>query len=203
MHHPDLATDGGKIHRAVLEFIRLTESHTGKYLAKVFADCLERFGLARLSETEIKRIKELPVGRWEESYKVFSSTALAAAAAQVICTSAGAGLDKIHAYFNKPAMTSTVLKTLGGSINYWHNQETFTPSLSQMGSDFCSEPASVPFPFVAGSWGLCNTIPLIKKFRSSMAVDSWDRAPFFPNLEAAIKILQQAMERGGGSTVED
>ncbi|KAJ6488320.1 hypothetical protein DFH09DRAFT_1105726 [Mycena vulgaris] len=42
-------TDGGKIHRAVLEFIKLTESHTdGKYLAKVCADCLERFGLAGL-----------------------------------------------------------------------------------------------------------------------------------------------------------
>ncbi|KAJ6551026.1 hypothetical protein DFH09DRAFT_1086338 [Mycena vulgaris] len=35
------STNGGEIHRAVLEFIKLTKSHTGKYLAKVFADCLE------------------------------------------------------------------------------------------------------------------------------------------------------------------
>ena len=53
----------GKIHRAVLEFIRyglniviisyiilkiflrLTDSHTGEYLAKVTADCLKHFNL--------------------------------------------------------------------------------------------------------------------------------------------------------------
>ncbi|KAJ6527356.1 hypothetical protein DFH09DRAFT_935643, partial [Mycena vulgaris] len=42
-----------------------------------------------------------------------------------------------------------------------------------------------------------------QNFRNSMAASSLDGAPFFPNLEAAIKILQQAMERGGGSAVED
>ncbi|KAJ6527343.1 hypothetical protein DFH09DRAFT_1094842 [Mycena vulgaris] len=61
-------TDGGKIHRAVLEFIKLTESHTGKYLAKVFADCLERFGLAELAFIhfffkELKHKKVVKVGK--------------------------------------------------------------------------------------------------------------------------------------------
>lgn len=33
----------GKIYRAVLDFIRLKQSHTGDYLAKELADCLKRF----------------------------------------------------------------------------------------------------------------------------------------------------------------
>ncbi|KAF8750458.1 peptidase M36 family [Rhizoctonia solani] len=35
----------GKIWRTVLEFIRLTEAHTGDYLAKRVQDCLKRFGI--------------------------------------------------------------------------------------------------------------------------------------------------------------
>ncbi|KAG2084912.1 hypothetical protein BD769DRAFT_1681925 [Suillus cothurnatus] len=37
--------DRGKIWRSTLELIRLTQSHTGEYLAKVTVDCLNRFGL--------------------------------------------------------------------------------------------------------------------------------------------------------------
>ncbi|KAF9456055.1 hypothetical protein BDZ94DRAFT_1315533 [Collybia nuda] len=37
---------GGKIHHAVLEFVKLTQSHTGKYLAEVTAECLLQYGLA-------------------------------------------------------------------------------------------------------------------------------------------------------------
>ncbi|KAF5315255.1 hypothetical protein D9619_006958 [Psilocybe cf. subviscida] len=35
----------GNIHRTILEFIRLKSNHDGRYLAKVVADCLERFQL--------------------------------------------------------------------------------------------------------------------------------------------------------------
>ncbi|KAF8799450.1 hypothetical protein BYT27DRAFT_7024298, partial [Phlegmacium glaucopus] len=37
--------DQGVIHRAILEFICLTQKHDGRYLATVTADCLKRFGL--------------------------------------------------------------------------------------------------------------------------------------------------------------
>lgn len=40
--------DGGKIHRAILEFIRLKEKHDGEYLAKCVVECLKRFGLEDL-----------------------------------------------------------------------------------------------------------------------------------------------------------
>ncbi|KAG2363134.1 hypothetical protein BDR07DRAFT_1283062, partial [Suillus spraguei] len=39
--------DRGKIWCSTLEFIRLTQSHTGEYLARVTVDCLERFGLEK------------------------------------------------------------------------------------------------------------------------------------------------------------
>ncbi|KII90073.1 hypothetical protein PLICRDRAFT_108714 [Plicaturopsis crispa FD-325 SS-3] len=39
----------GKIWRSILEFIRLTESHTGRYMANAIADCLRRFGLDKLA----------------------------------------------------------------------------------------------------------------------------------------------------------
>jgi len=42
---------GGKIWRAILEFIRLTERHTGEYLAEVTATCLKRFGLEKMFHT--------------------------------------------------------------------------------------------------------------------------------------------------------
>ncbi|KAF8238004.1 hypothetical protein L208DRAFT_1244585, partial [Tricholoma matsutake] len=38
----------GVIYRAVLENIRLTQKHDGKYLAEVTASCLWRFGLDKL-----------------------------------------------------------------------------------------------------------------------------------------------------------
>lgn len=40
--------EDGKIHRAILEFIKLTEKHDGKYLAEVTAACVERFGLENM-----------------------------------------------------------------------------------------------------------------------------------------------------------
>ncbi|KAJ6488319.1 hypothetical protein DFH09DRAFT_948439 [Mycena vulgaris] len=77
-------------------------------------------------------------------------------------------------------MPSTVLKTLGGSINYWHNQETFTPSLFHMGSDFCSAPTSVDseraFSVGRRKLGLMQHNTSDQTFRSSMAVGSWDGA---------------------------
>ncbi|KAG2360529.1 hypothetical protein BDR07DRAFT_1289490, partial [Suillus spraguei] len=39
--------DRGKIWRSTLEFIHLTKSHTGQYLAKVTVDCLNWFGLTK------------------------------------------------------------------------------------------------------------------------------------------------------------
>ncbi|KIK75725.1 hypothetical protein PAXRUDRAFT_171927, partial [Paxillus rubicundulus Ve08.2h10] len=39
--------DKGTMFRAVLEFARLTESHSGKYPAKVLFNCLERYGLSK------------------------------------------------------------------------------------------------------------------------------------------------------------
>ncbi|KAF8218480.1 hypothetical protein L208DRAFT_1350996, partial [Tricholoma matsutake] len=38
----------GVIYCAVLEFIRLTQKHDGKYLAEVTASCLQRFGCDKL-----------------------------------------------------------------------------------------------------------------------------------------------------------
>ncbi|KAF8812650.1 hypothetical protein BYT27DRAFT_7015831, partial [Phlegmacium glaucopus] len=38
----------GTINCAVLEFIHLTCSHTGEYLAEVTAECLKRYGLDKL-----------------------------------------------------------------------------------------------------------------------------------------------------------
>ncbi|KAJ6527344.1 hypothetical protein DFH09DRAFT_935665 [Mycena vulgaris] len=77
-----------------------------------------------------------------------------------------------------------------------------------MRSDFCSAPATSvdsehAFSVGRRKLGFMQHNTSDQTFRSSMAVGSWDVAPFFPNLEAAIKILQQAMERGGGSAVED
>ncbi|KAF5345112.1 hypothetical protein D9756_011467 [Leucocoprinus leucothites] len=40
--------DKGEIHRTILEFIRLKQSHTGEYLAEEVAACLKRFGLQHL-----------------------------------------------------------------------------------------------------------------------------------------------------------
>ncbi|CAE7097739.1 unnamed protein product [Rhizoctonia solani] len=37
--------EGDKLHRAILEFVHLTESHTGVYLAEETLKCLERFGI--------------------------------------------------------------------------------------------------------------------------------------------------------------
>ncbi|KIK75067.1 hypothetical protein PAXRUDRAFT_173907, partial [Paxillus rubicundulus Ve08.2h10] len=39
--------DKGTLYRAVLEFSRLKESHSGKYLAKVIYECLERYNLSK------------------------------------------------------------------------------------------------------------------------------------------------------------
>ncbi|KAJ7107693.1 hypothetical protein C8R44DRAFT_637263 [Mycena epipterygia] len=39
-----------------------------------------------------------------------------------------------------------------------------------------------------------------QKFRSSVAVGFWDGTQLFPTLEPAIRIIQQAMDRGGGSS---
>ncbi|KAF8579582.1 hypothetical protein K439DRAFT_1359273, partial [Ramaria rubella] len=38
----------GRINHTILEFVRLTEKHMGKYLAQVTADCLKRFGVSKL-----------------------------------------------------------------------------------------------------------------------------------------------------------
>lgn len=43
--------DRDKIWCSTLEFIRLTQSHTGEYLARVTVDCLERFGLEKKFHT--------------------------------------------------------------------------------------------------------------------------------------------------------
>ncbi|CAE6447109.1 unnamed protein product, partial [Rhizoctonia solani] len=37
--------DGAQMYRAILEFVHLTESHTGAYLAEKTLECLDRFGL--------------------------------------------------------------------------------------------------------------------------------------------------------------
>ncbi|KZS99691.1 uncharacterized protein LAESUDRAFT_718541, partial [Laetiporus sulphureus 93-53] len=39
--------DGTRLWRAILEFIRLTEKHTGAYLAHKIADCMHHFGLEK------------------------------------------------------------------------------------------------------------------------------------------------------------
>ncbi|KAF8798621.1 hypothetical protein BYT27DRAFT_7123024, partial [Phlegmacium glaucopus] len=39
--------DQGVIHRAILEFIRLTQKHDGRYLATVTADCLKHTNTVR------------------------------------------------------------------------------------------------------------------------------------------------------------
>ncbi|KAK6992134.1 ribonuclease H-like domain-containing protein, partial [Favolaschia claudopus] len=41
----------GKIHRTILEFIRLKERHTGEYLAEQIAKCFKRFGIDHLLHT--------------------------------------------------------------------------------------------------------------------------------------------------------
>ncbi|GBE89936.1 Putative AC transposase OS=Zea mays PE=2 SV=2 [Sparassis crispa] len=43
--------DGDKLWRSILEFVRLTERHTGLYLAQKVADCVKRFGLQKKLHT--------------------------------------------------------------------------------------------------------------------------------------------------------
>ncbi|GBE85812.1 Putative AC transposase OS=Zea mays PE=2 SV=2 [Sparassis crispa] len=43
--------DGVKLWRSILEFIRLTERHTGLYLAQMVAQCVKRFGLDKKVHT--------------------------------------------------------------------------------------------------------------------------------------------------------
>ncbi|KAJ6467105.1 hypothetical protein C8R47DRAFT_990636 [Mycena vitilis] len=73
-----------------------------------------------------------------------------------------------------------------------------------MGSDYCSAPATSvdgERSFSVGRRKLnfmqFNTSD--QTFRRSMAVGSWDGTPFFPSLEPAIQILQQAMDGGSAS----
>ncbi|KAJ7880221.1 hypothetical protein B0H13DRAFT_2345689 [Mycena leptocephala] len=139
------------------------------------------------SEENIERIKNLTVSRWEESYK-WSSSAPTAAATPVASTSSPrasswvapttesipAGLDDIQAYLNEPPMTSTLLKTFGGSIN---NQEPSTPSLSRLGSDFCSGPTTSvdgerSFSVGRRKLGSMQHNTADQTFQSSMAVGS-------------------------------
>ncbi|KAJ7720510.1 hypothetical protein B0H16DRAFT_1336013 [Mycena metata] len=73
-----------------------------------------------------------------------------------------------------------------------------------MGSDFCSAPvtsvdAERSFSVGRRKLGFMQHNTAEQTFRSSMAVGScgsWDGTPLFPDLNPAIKILEQAMERG-------
>ncbi|KAJ7488367.1 hypothetical protein FB451DRAFT_1025874 [Mycena latifolia] len=76
-----------------------------------------------------------------------------------------------------------------------------------MGSDFCSAPATSvdgerAFSVGRRKLGFMQHNTADQIFRSSMAVGSWDGKPFFPTLEAAIEILQQAMQRGSATADE-
>ncbi|KAJ6532495.1 hypothetical protein B0H19DRAFT_1005077 [Mycena capillaripes] len=70
-----------------------------------------------------------------------------------------------------------------------------------MGSDFCSAPATSvdaerSFSVGRRKLGFMQHNTAEQTFRSSMAIGSWDGTPLFPDLNPAIKILEQAMERG-------
>ncbi|KAJ7760910.1 hypothetical protein B0H16DRAFT_1311677 [Mycena metata] len=71
-----------------------------------------------------------------------------------------------------------------------------------MGSDFCSAPgiphhnAKRSFSVGRRKLGCMQHNTAKQTFHSSMAIGSRDDTPLFPDLNPAIKILEQAMERG-------
>ena len=137
-----------------------------------------------------------------------------------LAPSSAVALDTIQAYLDSPAMPADLLKSIGGSIAYWHTQEDATPSLSRMGSEYCSAPgmlymlrlkdmslifasiqaASVDsersFSDACRKLGFMQYNTSNQTFKSSVAVGSWDGTPLFPTLASAIQIIQKSMERG-------
>lgn len=138
-----------------------------------------------------------------------------------LAPSSAVALDTIHAYLDSPAIPADLLKSMGGSIAYWHTQEEATPSLSRMGSEYCLAPgmfytlrltevflifpsiqaASVDsersFSVARRKLGFMQYNTSNQTFKSSVAVGSWDGTPLFPTIASAIQIIQQSMERGG------
>ncbi|KAH8110929.1 hypothetical protein DFH11DRAFT_1513652 [Phellopilus nigrolimitatus] len=69
-----------------------------------------------------------------------------------------------------------------------------------MGSDFCSAPASSVDAERSFSDGrreinfMQHNISS-QTFKAEMAVGSWEGTPLFPDIDAAIRVLQQSMSR--------
>ena len=137
-----------------------------------------------------------------------------------LASSSAVALDTIQAYLDSPVMPADLLKSIGGSIAYWHTQEAAMPSLSRMGSEYCSAPGMLYMlhlkdtPLISPSiqaasvdsersfsdarrkLGFMQYNTSNQTFKSSVAVGSWDGTPLFPTLASAIQIIQKSMERG-------
>ncbi|KAF7300733.1 HAT family dimerization protein [Mycena kentingensis (nom. inval.)] len=110
--------------------------------------------------------------------------------------------DDIRTYLAEPPIPTQVLEMLAtspsgsGVMKYWYLQWEKTPALAQMGSDFCSMPATsvdVERAFSEGrrEIGFMQHNMSAQTFRAEMALGSWDGQPFFPNWKELGKFLSK------------
>jgi hypothetical protein len=107
---------------------------------------------------------------------------------------------------------------MGGVMMYWYRKEGSCPNLSKYGSDYCSAPSQSATQYAnrilvkqlatasstdaerAFSEGhrevnFMQHNTTSQTFKAEMAVGSWDGTPLFPEVDAAIRIMEKKLDR--------
>jgi hypothetical protein len=128
--------------------------------------------------------------------------------------------DSIEGYLALPAIDMDEIKSMGGVMMYWYRKEGSCPSLSRYGSDYCSAPGMY-FSLQDSKLSVSNSLAISasstdaersfsegrrevnfmqhnmasQTFKAEMAVGSWDGTPLFPQVDAAILIMEKKLDR--------